>query len=478
MNNFYPGRYQRVWPAFFKILFTLLLGAMAARAADRYVSLDGTNDTAGGYANWVGAATQIQWAVNAATNGETVWISNGTYYCQGVSSGTYAYPGAGNIVTSTAMIVITNSIALRSWSGNYSNTVINGNYPAYTTRVVMAVNAGAVLDGLTITNGWIFDNTIPYTNSNILGGAGVYFIGSLITNCLISGNMISNSAVTINGAGIYLETGKVSHCVIKRNRYSRNSIQGTPGIWLTSFTSVSNCVITENGSDSSPSGADRAGAVCTFSYNTIANCEISKNDSDGVRNWGTNLLISSSIISSNKLRGIVLSWAAPNISIRNCLITGHNIWYPIYAYRISAKSGIMIENCTIANNAYPIYFSGNNGEYINVLNSIVYYNYGGTNWKCDGGTNAVYTNSCITPMPTNNVGLPQGSGNITNEPAFANTNASNYRLTTYSPCVNRGVNQDWMNNAADLEGRKRIMNRIVDIGAYEFSFNGTIFSTY
>ena len=49
-------------------------------AADRYVSLDGANDTAGGYTNWVGAATQVHWAVSAAAAGETIWISNGTYY--------------------------------------------------------------------------------------------------------------------------------------------------------------------------------------------------------------------------------------------------------------------------------------------------------------------------------------------------------------------------------------------------------------
>jgi len=44
----------------------LWLGALAARAADHYVSLAGTNDSAGQYTNWAGAATQIQWTGQAS----------------------------------------------------------------------------------------------------------------------------------------------------------------------------------------------------------------------------------------------------------------------------------------------------------------------------------------------------------------------------------------------------------------------------
>ena len=47
-----------------------------SHGTDRYVSLSGTNDYTGGYTNWVGAATQIQWAVDAATNDDTVLVSD------------------------------------------------------------------------------------------------------------------------------------------------------------------------------------------------------------------------------------------------------------------------------------------------------------------------------------------------------------------------------------------------------------------
>ena len=58
----------------------LWLGALAARATDRYVSPYGTNDYAGGYTNWAGAATNIQDAVSKTTTGDKVWVTNGVYY--------------------------------------------------------------------------------------------------------------------------------------------------------------------------------------------------------------------------------------------------------------------------------------------------------------------------------------------------------------------------------------------------------------
>ena len=77
-------------------------------------------------------------------------------------------------------------------------------------------------------------------------------------------------------------------------------------------------------------------------------------------------------------------------------------------------------------------------------------------------------------MPTNQIGLSQGTGNITGAPLFVSP-PGNYRLSSQSPCINTGAYRSWMDGVGDLEGRKRIFEGIVDMGAYEFQHKGTMF---
>ena len=118
---------------FAALVFLLWSGVLVLRAGTRYVSLQGTNDVANGYITWVGAATQIQWAVDVALDTETVWISNGTYYL-------------------TNQIIVTNAINVFGKNGR-ALTIINGNYPVYSTRCFWISNVNALVAGFTITNG-------------------------------------------------------------------------------------------------------------------------------------------------------------------------------------------------------------------------------------------------------------------------------------------------------------------------------------
>ncbi|MBU4211926.1 MAG: hypothetical protein KKD33_05010, partial [Verrucomicrobia bacterium] len=77
-----------------------------------------------------------------------------------------------------------------------------------------------------------------------------------------------------------------------------------------------------------------------------------------------------------------------------------------------------------------------------------------------------------------------GTGNITGDPMFVDkglgygtTNVvGNYRLSPNSPCINAGMNQNWMTNGVDLDGMMRIRYGTVDMGAYERINKGAIFS--
>lgn len=401
-----------------------------------YVSLDGTNDSAGGYTDWVGAATQIQWAVDAAVDGETVLVSNGIYYL-------------------TNQISITNSsITLKSFSGSYTNTVINGNYPTYINiRGVYIANTGAVLDGFTITNCFI-------TNA---WGAGFAASPSfkLITNCLITGNIATQ---TSDCAGGYAVSGTISHCSFIGNKVAGS---GSHKGLVATYSIVSNCFFSKN--EYQATGGDYGTYWGMYGgKSTGVNCMISGNIGLGVRIDSGNCLFSC-IVSNNTGSGINMISGI----VRNCLVVQNGS----YGVSIGQWGGgdRKIDNCTIANNGdrgVYIYWEISSGaKYI--ANSIIYHNKNG-NWGY-AGTNIVYTNCCIIPIPTNIPGQPEGTGNITNTPLFANTNIGNYRLSANSPCVNTGTNRSWLTSIFDLDGNQRIRYGIVDMGAYERIYEGTVY---
>ena len=81
-----------------------------------------------------------------------------------------------------------------------------------------------------------------------------------------------------------------------------------------------------------------------------------------------------------------------------------------------------------------------------------------------------FTNCCSPGL--------SGQGNIATYPNFVDMVNSNYRLQKGSPCINAGLNLDWMAGSKDLDGHPRLdrLNGIVDIGAYEYLSHVTIFT--
>ena len=139
------------------------------------------------------------------------------------------------------------------------------------------------------------------------------------------------------------------------------------------------------------------------------------------------------------------------------------------------SDGVICENNTVVGNIVSNGYGG--GVYMEaagqVNNTIIYGNTSraGENqdWRATAGT---FSNCCaadITDMT--------GSGNIAADPEFADAAADDYHLTVASPCVNAGLNQDWMIAGVDLDGRPRLDKFVkqVDIGCYEHHFQGAMF---
>ena len=129
-------------------------------------------------------------------------------------------------------------------------------------------------------------------------------------------------------------------------------------------------------------------------------------------------------------------------------------------------SGGIVENCTIISNRCGKSTATVGGlQSINgtIRNTIIHDNWSITSLFNIANSGTTIYNSCST-WPTNGL---VGSGNQDRDPLFRNAAIGDCRLGRGSPCINTGLYQAWMDGALDLAGQPRILNRLVDIGAYE-----------
>jgi len=118
-------------------LTAVALLPVASIADTHYVDVNSTSPIAP-YTNGFGsAATSIQTAVNAASGGDVVLVAPGTY-------------------SLSTVITIGNNITVKSSSGSWSNTIVNGGFICQCFNVT----GNAVISGLTITNGFDMSSSV------------------------------------------------------------------------------------------------------------------------------------------------------------------------------------------------------------------------------------------------------------------------------------------------------------------------------
>src|SRR5262249_33772818 len=141
------GRRVRISVTTFILSVLFCMGAQLGTAALRYVDVNSANPIAP-YADWATAATNIQDAVDAASTGDTVLVTNGLY-----NVGARLTAGS----TTSNRVVVTNAITVQSVNG-YQVTTIQGVKDPVTTNGLTSVRCvylanGGTLRGFTITNG-------------------------------------------------------------------------------------------------------------------------------------------------------------------------------------------------------------------------------------------------------------------------------------------------------------------------------------
>jgi len=396
--------------------------------------------------NVPGDQPTIQAAINAASNGDTVLVADGIY--------------VENINFTGKAITVT------SVNGPSSTTIDGARLDSVVT-FRSGEGANAVLTGFTITNG--FSN---FNKPNFGDGGGVFIRNASPT--------VTNNVITANqgcaGTGISISSGGP---LIQGNTISNNSQAGCTG-----------------GTGGGGIGV-LGGSGVRIIGNVIANNSMT---GSGIGGGGISLfgagapLIQDNIFSGNNGGGegggiSIVNDASPqivdNLFIRNSASSGGGLWWLIP----TSTPGILLLNNTITGNTATqgsgVFADGFDSNAVFQNNAMI----------GNSGVNAVFCGNFNNTVPPNFVAndvfadaaAPYGgictdqtdnNGNISADPLFVDPDVDDYHLQPSSPAIDAG------NNAArirlpdnDLDGNPRIVNGIVDIGAYEFQGNATTSTT-
>jgi hypothetical protein len=248
-------------------------------SASVYVDPNAAGPTHNG-TTWQYAFLTIQAGINASSNGDTIQVAPATYYENIDFKG--------------------KSITVQSSPLNASSTVIDGGANGTVVVFKTGETASSVLDGFTIQN----------------GSVGYYFGGGItssnasptIKRCIIEENVsfVGGGALAWNASPTYW------HCFFQNNsaHNAGSGLGAGAAHFFNGTSSFYNCVFVNNIADigggfgmSSSSSSDLPSATfhnCTFNGNVATNATY---QGGGIVHWGTNLVISNSIVWGNSCNG-------------------------------------------------------------------------------------------------------------------------------------------------------------------------------
>ncbi|UCG47566.1 MAG: right-handed parallel beta-helix repeat-containing protein, partial [Phycisphaerales bacterium] len=338
------------------------------------------------------------------------------------------------------------------------NCRITGNSAFYS-------GGGAAFLGTAHGQGAIVDNSIITDNAAKSGG-GIYGCAEIV-NSTISHNV----ATQYGGGGIYFGSScetTVADCLIAHNTAEKYGGGATIGA-SESKVIFTRCTIMANSAKENGGAVSVDGCTCG-SYPEFHNCTIIANEAgaDG---------------------GAIFSHGYALTKLNSCILIGNSAGGHGGALCDGYSAGSMTVNCTFAANTAAgkggaiAYIDSYTYEGHQLYNSILWAN------SAKAGRPQIYFVETTTP-PWNGApalaieycciqNLPgdiQGSGNIKNDPRFVDIDGpdnlpgnqdDDLHLKADSPCINKG-NDYWVPpDAVDLDGRPRIAEGRVDMGAYE-----------
>ncbi|MBN2019040.1 MAG: hypothetical protein JW749_02310 [Sedimentisphaerales bacterium] len=386
----------------------------------------GTNDGS----SWTDAFNYLQDALEAATDGDQIWVAEGIYRPDENSE----YPEGTGLRTSTFQLPegVTiyggfptggGPLSSRNWVDN--ETILSGaigvegtnNDNCYNVVSTSFGTSDVIIDGFTIAGGY----------ADVWGGAGAGMSNGgdniTIANCIFRNNFAWSY-----GGGIY-NTGNIK--------------------------TITNCAFIEN-------ETSRGGGISNYAtIQTINSCTFNRNyalnHGGGIFNDEDIPIIINCVFCKNETgissQGIYHHWPGPSIAIINCTFNTSVHW--------SSGWAITAGNATISNSilrgmeyeepgASPI-----SGYNLTVNNSCIQYYVPGVYW--DGGNNNGEDPQFVNPND------PEGPDDI------PGTTDDGLRVGLNSPCINTGNNNSVPpETIKDIKSYARFNDVAVDMGAYEY----------
>ena len=368
--------------------------------------------------SWADAYVDLQAALTAATAGTEIWVAVGTY------KPTLEMPDPGN-----PQVVRGKTFQLKSGVAIYggfagSETLRDQRNPAANVTILSGDIGAAGKE----------DNSFV-----VVTGSGTDATAVLDGFTITAGNALGSTIES--GAGMYNENGSptVANCRFTGNYARYGGGMRNEG----SSPRITNCEFTGNAASS----GGGALANVTNSRPVLIGCTFSGNSAGyggAIWNYGS----------------------AP--SLTNCVFGG-NVATDGAAMRNESNSVPTLVNCTVSANQATVNGGGisNTGSAPVVINCILWANSSiadRTQAAQIGGGSPAISYSCVEGW-TGSLG---GTGNIGSDPLFVATN--DFRLRTGSPCIDKGSNAAIPAGiTTDRDGQPRIVNAVVDMGAYEFS---------
>ena len=357
----------------------------------------------------------IQAGINAASNGDTVLVSPGTY------KENISFNGK--------------SITVASQSGP-AVTMIDGQQLAPVVAFAGGETRQAVLRGFTIQNGgsnyWgvaiTLYNASPAIEWNVitLNSACGNAIASIFGAPLIQNNVISNNDPGCNQSAIYLN-GDATDDVIS-NAISGNGLSG-----IDVYGPYGNVNITSNSIIDNTSFALLYSSFSGNSANLVGN-----------------------LVTGNQQGGISLQ-SSPATLVNNTIFNnnGEQYYSGAEVYANTVDDQLVIENnLIISSNLLPGFECGTYNSDPVFQNNDVFSTVGPAYQSCPDFTGS--------------------DGNISADPLFAAPFSGDLHIQSRSPAVNAGTSSAPNLPKKDFDGDPRILGRSIDIGVDEFSPRTTL----